>query len=981
MGCNTFFFHMCTLNKNIVCEDIYLNSNICAIEHTKNNLSCLTINVRSLRFKFPNLLIYLSLLCIRFSFIILTEVWLDKDLARGFNIEGYNFLPCYRNENGGGILLYYKKGISVVEISQQTGLFDTHEALLIKAHVSSLGDLFLWAFYRPPDRSLRSFIAYLENELPKFSDRRLILCGDFNYDINSIDNSGIIKDICNVFESFGLMACINKPTYFSGSNKSLTSCLDHYWQNFSQYKASSFVIHPPFSDHLGIGLLINFSTTGNALEIVRFRNFCFENKRKFSRSIKNLCNSFQLLSNDINVEIARFITWMKHTTDKYFPLKSKHISDKRLRAPWLTRTIMKCIRKKHTWYKMFMAGLITYGSYRDYCRLVQRLIRAAERSYFEAKFKNMGNDSSKNWKIINNLISFKNNSRNSEFNIDGSMTSDKTIIAHKFHSFFETVPLNIGAALPPSAIDGLEHMDRCLNSFYFSYSTPNEIFSIVKSLKNNKNEDGLLMKLLKLGNIHISSLISKLINLAISTGTYPDALKFAKITPIFKSGSRFVIENYRPISVLCNLNKIFEKYIYLKLSSYFTRFSLFSDSQFGFRSGFSTESAMFSLVSAVLPAYEDQIYALGVFLDFSKAFDTVNHRILLAKLDRYGIRGMSLSFIESYLANRKQCVNYLGTLSEFRDITIGVPQGSCLGPLFYSIYVNDFQTFLAYKNYDDAIDILYADDTTLILKSHDTQYIQTRCQSLLNSIWDWCLFNRLSLNASKSTAVVFSNRLFPPISLHINNSNITFSNSVKYLGVIFESDLKFTAHIDKLYSSTCKYNGLSYRLSGYFSLSSARSFYFAFFHASITYCIAIWGGMLLVTSAGKKLLNLQKRIIINLFSKFSPGLSYEALLKKYNLLKIEDVYRVKVACLMYSVLDDNEQHFLTNHLRLCRATHSYPTSSRDLYIEPFPRVDCIRINYKYQFIKIWNSIPNYIKRNNSVSKFKKSLTAHILSLY
>ena len=217
--------------------------------------------------------------------------------------------------------------------------------------------------------------------------------------------------------------------------------------------------------------------------------------------------------------------------------------------------------------------------------------------------------------------------------------------------------------------------------------------------------------------------------------------------------------------------------------------------------------------------------------------------------------------------------------------------------------------------------------------------------------------------------------------LHIQNKDITFSNKAKYLGVIFESNLKFKAHIEKVYVSNCKYSGLSYRLSGYFSLTSAKSFYYAFFYSSVTYCISVWGGMLLTTSTGLKLSKLQKRIVVNLFSKFSPMLHYNALLKQFELLKIEDVYRLKAACIMFNLINVNDNHFLENHLNLVQASHSYPTRNSHLYIEPFPRVECIRLNFKYQFISIWNSVPINIKQSNSSKVFKNSYKSYLLLLY
>ena len=346
---------------------------------------------------------------------------------------------------------------------------------------------------------------------------------------------------------------------------------------------------------------------------------------------------------------------------------------------------------------MLRAKLITYRSYREYCRMVSNLLKVAERQYYSNKFKALSNDSRKNWQFINALLGNKKVNAPLEINVNNTLTSDPKTIADAFGHFFSGVPGDIVAAIPPSTLDGLRHIERLNESPYFYQCTPNEILKIIASLKRS-NDNCLAMKIIKIGVDYFSPIICDLINLCVNVSTYPDTLKIAQIVPVHKSGPKDVVSNYRPISILGTLNKIFEKVIYCRLNSFFETKLLFSETQFGFRSGRSTELAVLHLIAKIMPAFDEKGFGLAVFLDLRKAFDTIDYNILIKKLKCYGVRGQVLELLQSYLSNRKFCVKFAGVQSELFSVAIGVPQGSCLGPLLYNIYTNDLPRFFNNKD-------------------------------------------------------------------------------------------------------------------------------------------------------------------------------------------------------------------------------------------------------------------------------------------
>ena len=248
-----------------------------------------------------------------------------------------------------------------------------------------------------------------------------------------------------------------------------------------------------------------------------------------------------------------------------------------------------------------------------------------------------------------------------------------------------------------------------------------------------------------------------LINLCLTHGVFPSALKIAVVKPVFKSGDKKSLTNYRPISILPYLSKLLEKIIHLRIMSFLNKSNILSSCQFGFQKNKSTLMPLLLLQENITKALENGNVVCGIYLDLKKAFDTVDHAILLEKLKRYGFTNSPLNLIKSYLSNRKQCVEFDGVRSELKQVNIGVPQGSILGPLLFLVYVNDFPNISKMAKF-----LLYADDTAIFLESKNAKSLQPLIDRECIQIWRWLHLNKLSLNTQKTVYQVYSKEAVRP---------------------------------------------------------------------------------------------------------------------------------------------------------------------------------------------------------------------------
>ena len=289
-------------------------------------------------------------------------------------------------------------------------------------------------------------------------------------------------------------------------------------------------------------------------------------------------------------------------------------------------------------------------------------------------------------------------------------------------------------------------------------------------------------------------------NQCLLEGEFPKCLKIAEVIPIFKKGSATNVSNYRPISLLSQFDKIFEKIIYNRIIDFIEKYNLLSDHQFGFRQNSSTIHAVTYIYDNLIKNVDKGLYSCCIFLDLSKAFDTVDHHILLCKLKNYfGIRGKSLNLIKSYLTNRRQYTKISNNFSDELEINCGVPQGSCLGPLLFLLYINDLPLASQMNT------TLYANDTYLMMSDLNLTSLQNRINIELKNIDFWLKKNKLSLNFSKSTFLLIhkqpSRTIKSTFEIKINDIMLTRPPIVKYLGLFIDQNLNWIPHVKSLSST------------------------------------------------------------------------------------------------------------------------------------------------------------------------------------
>ena len=406
----------------------------------------------------------------------------------------------------------------------------------------------------------------------------------------------------------------------------------------------------------------------------------------------------------------------------------------------------------------------------------------------------------KTWSVINNIIGRNNDnsSISNVFKIDGRNEINPMTIANGFCEFFTNVGKHCADKIGKSKNTFSQYLgnNNMKRSIYLNPTSQEEIMNILKLFKPKKSTDcdNISMKLLQdLGHC-VSYPISMIVNRSLSEGVVPKSMKVAKVVPIYKSKDHQLFTNYRPISLLPTVSKILEKVIHIRLYNFLSSQAVFYHSQYGFRAKHSTVHAVCELVHEILRSFEQRTYTLATFLDLSKAFDTIDHDILLHKLSHYGIRGIALQWFKSYLSDRKQLVCYNGHRSDQFEIKCGVPQGSVLGPLLFIIYTNDLSKVLT-----QAKCILFADDTTVYASSKNVHDLYSLMNAELQTLSDWFKANKLSVNATKTNYVIFSkSRLSSEVldkNLFVDNECIERVASTKFLGVIIDEHLQWSEHI------------------------------------------------------------------------------------------------------------------------------------------------------------------------------------------
>ena len=389
----------------------------------------------------------------------------------------------------------------------------------------------------------------------------------------------------------------------------------------------------------------------------------------------------------------------------------------------------------------------------------------------------------------------------------------------------------------------------------------------------------------------------------------------------------------------------------------------------------STDHAIIQICDKIIESLVNKEHVNGIFMDLSKAFDTIDHKILIHKLKQYGIRGVTLSWFEDYLLNREQYVVFQGSCSHRCKITCGVPQGSILGPLLFLVYVNDIVNASPLLTY-----VLFADDTNIFCSNKNHHTLLTTLDTELRNISAWFKCNKLSLNIDKTNFIHFTSAHSQdiPCNLHIDNLPLVEKKSTKFLGLTIDSNLNWNEHIQHIISVISKNIGVLYKLKYFLNEKSLFTLYNALILPHIMYCNIVWANCS-ITKMQQILLLQKKALRICTYSNYLANSN--PIFYHLKTLKVNDIHTLQTATFMFkytsNLLPSIFRNFYTTNLNV----HSYPTRHANDYHLNNPKLILAQKSIRHHGSEVWNNLPNHIKNSKSLYSFKALVKKHLLTQY
>ena len=848
------------------------------VTKSSKELTMVTFNIRSIKKNFKSFVNLLKTFTFKMHVICLTETWLGPlDNTDDFKLEGYH-PPHYQNRignmHGGGVITYVHKNISKQKLVKSMSYVDEfNHCLATEITINNKITTFL-NVYRSPNNLNESFLDKFETIVERNKSRICYILGDMNYNLINLDKHDATRNYYNILTSSSFKPLITKPTRITDNSKTL---IDHIWTNDLRNSSvhHSHIVITDITDHLPCFTFVaNPDILIKGYKTITKRVINDANRDQFMNRISEIRGALSFHTNNTHQTSLQhkyddYFFHLSKVYDECFPLITKKVHVKTLSKPWITLEVQDLIEKKNIRFskKSKNNNNKNKKKYRDAKIKMEEAIDREKEKYYKNLLDNTNNSIQKKWDAIRIIINRKKVEQN-----------DCPIPNNILGEHYASVAKNLAAKLPSILQDDIPTTSKSYNNakshlqnqFHFTPINEREVYELILKLDPVKGPgiDNLDVKSLKSISHIISPHLTSLFNQSLVQGVYPQCFKVAKCIPVFK---RYPLDpslpmNYRPISILTAINKVFERIIHNQLAIFLEENKLLPNFQYGYRKQHSTSQAILDFTDHVSKAQHNKMVTIAIFMDLSKAFDTVDKNILKQKLKNLGMSDMTSSLIDSYMSNRKF---YMNKETCQYNLTHGVPQGSILGPLLFIMYTHDMVDI----THENKV-IVYADDTTVLVQGRNLTEAKQHSNDILTRFHHYFTLNKLSINPSKTKYMIYRpsyrRHMYKKLLIDTTNTKIKMVdtileqvNSIKFLGVIINDKLSWESHKKQVYNKVCKTLGLIYRCKEVMDENNLIGMYKTFIQPYFLYGIEVWGHS--VQSEHDLLMKLQSKVIRIIF--------------------------------------------------------------------------------------------------------------------
>jgi hypothetical protein len=906
-------------------------------------------------------------------FLGLTETHVTEDFEdQEVEIKEYN---VWRSDSDsrhtGGVLFYVREDI-LSRVVKKTAVGKNYWSIIVNIMVQDK-NFYICLIYRSPNGKASLFFEYLDElgDWINVTGNNIIIMGDFNFNwADQHDN--YCKNLKKWVNDIGLKQTVDDITR---TTKTSGTIIDLVITNIGNIYSKVNVI-PKISDHNNIYIYLdnlNASSVNKKINsIVKIDydklnvelNKCTWIDSKDSNKIwENISNNIKLCKNKSTTEIIR----------------KKNMKINR----WFNQEVKNAIKEKENSYKEFHLRKIagnnhidiykSWDKYKKHRNKASNVLKKAKKNWFEQRIDTVKNDPKKMWITLKQLIAPKSRPVLNEVEIEGIIYSESHTIAEKVNEYYINSIKEIIFSIPISSQKNKRDEELKISKFTeFKMLSIEEIRKIVSNMKMTGSTDDIGLNIIKKTWEELGTHILHMINTSLQEGTVPDELKISTVVPIQKVRGSNKCADLRPINMLPIAEKILEEAVITQLKEFVKTENILVPEQSGFREKHSTETAIQLVLSNWMEATDDgETIIAAVFLDFKRAFETVDRELLLYKLERIGIGGIVLKWFRDYLVNRKQKVKHGNELSSEIPIVYGVPQGSKLGPLLFLLYINDIVAAV-----ENCRVHLFADDTLIYCIAKKEEDIVNTLNLDLSSVESWLKNNKLKVNATKTKAMIIENRNvnLNNIKLYIDNTKIELVNSFKYLGVIIDHKLKFNDHAEYIIKKIAKKVGVLGRLRNSLSKMAKICIYNAIVRPHFNYCATV---LHMIDQRYVYRLQLLQNRAIRIIYRGNRYSNIKRMMRELKWLDVRKGILMNVLIFMFKFDNELLPEYFNKYIIRNKDIHPYSTRNknnlRDIRAKKNKTKRCIL----YNGIASYNRLPENLRQVNKLEDFIEQVKQYL----